>query len=140
RATPRDVARRCAPSRHNTSGPRVRPGPHRPRIRPRPPVRRPWASELTSWIGGSIPILPDRQAEETEPASLDVCRRRRGGKGPARTSTIRQASTCSWPRANARTQGRRLLLVRPRGAADRIFRLTLLEDRFEFVEAPAAEG
>jgi len=42
--------------------------------------------------------------------------------------------------ANARTQGRRLLLVRPRGAADRIFRLTLLEDRFEFVEAPAAEG
>ena len=42
--------------------------------------------------------------------------------------------------ANARTHGRRLLLVRPLGPADRIFRLTLLEDRFEFVEAPAAEG
>jgi len=42
--------------------------------------------------------------------------------------------------ANARTNGCRLLLVRPRGPADRIFRLTLLEDRFEFVEAPPAEG
>jgi anti-sigma B factor antagonist len=42
--------------------------------------------------------------------------------------------------ANAQTQNRRLLIVRPLGPADRIFRLTLLEDRFEFVEAPAAEG
>ena len=43
--------------------------------------------------------------------------------------------------AKARAQGRRLLLIRPVGPADRIFRLTLLEDRFEFVdEAPAAEG
>ena len=38
--------------------------------------------------------------------------------------------------ARARSEGRRLLLVRPGGPADRIFQLTLLEDRFEFVEGP----
>jgi anti-sigma B factor antagonist len=42
--------------------------------------------------------------------------------------------------ATARINGRRLLLVRPSEGAGRIFRLALLEDRFEFVEPPALEG
>jgi len=42
--------------------------------------------------------------------------------------------------ANARTDGRRLLLVRPLGPPDRIFRLTRLEDRFEFIDGASAEG
>ena len=42
--------------------------------------------------------------------------------------------------ATARINGRRLLLVRPEEGAGRVFRLALLEDRFEFVEAPAARG
>lgn len=42
--------------------------------------------------------------------------------------------------ARARSEGRRLLLIRPGEPASRVFKMTLLEDRFEFVEAPPDPG
>jgi anti-anti-sigma factor len=87
------------------------------------------------WVQGEVDLsncleldAAIRRAENAEPAAIIIDLRDVTFMDSTGIGTLFDADS------RARQAGRRLLLVRPREPVARVFRLTLLDDHFEFIE------